>query len=98
MATYEEIYDIALGDQNTKALRQRVAVAAVIKAVDILAEASPSQARKDWALSALSQPNDPALFHYVLGANESVAQASILAASDSAVQTNVDSAVDALYP
>ncbi len=98
MATYEEIYEISAGDLDTAALRAKVAIAAVIKAVVVLAEATPTDARKAWALSALQSPIDPSLFHYVLGNNAAATQSVILAASDTTVQTAVDAAVDALYP
>lgn len=99
-ATLEEIYDVAFGDLDTSPLRKKVAIAAIIKAEAILGEATPSQTRLDWALSALQDPIGASLslFRYVLAANDSATQSQILNASDNTVQTNVNAAVDALYP
>ena len=100
MATLEELYEIGFGDLDTGSLRQKVSMAAAIKAEDILSEVTPSQTRLDWALSALQNPigSSVSLFTFVIAANDTMTQVAILTASDSAVQTNVDSAVDALYP
>ena len=100
MATFEELYEVAKGDLDAKALRQKVAVAALIKAEDILGEVTPTQLRRDWALSALQDPVSMSLslFHYVIVANDTATQTAILTATDTTVQTNVDAAVDALYP
>lgn len=99
-ATLEEIYEVAFGDLDTSPLRKKVAMAAIVKAEDILGEATPSQTRLDWALAALSDPigQSEALFRFVLAANDGATQQQILDATDSQVQTNVDAAVDALYP
>lgn len=101
-ASYLEIYDIAKGEAATQAadLRKRVAVACMIKAEQILDEATPSQARLDWALRALENPLAEAvpMLSYALAVNAAAAQAQILNADDAAVQTAVNAAVDALYP
>ena len=98
MATYLEIFDIALGSGDRADLEQKVAVATVVKAVAVLAEASPTQIRIDWAADALENPRGNALFSYVLGDNKDATVIQITGASDASVQTAVDTAVDALYP
>lgn len=94
MATYQELFDLRSND----ALRNKVSVAVVVKAQSLLDGATPSAAEVAWANAAISNPVEKAnvLLNYVLAANKSANVAAITGASDSAIQTNVDAAVDAL--
>ncbi len=97
MATQTEIAGLIAGNEG---LRSRVVAAGIIKATAIVGEATPSADRLAWALGALTAPSRAAtpLYNYVLGENSTATVAHIVGASEAAVQTNVDSAVDALYP
>lgn len=92
MATYQELYDLG----SNSALRNKIAVAVAIKAQTILDEASPTVAEVEWAKEALNAPLREAdiLMHYVLAANRAATTGQIVGATDSAIQTNVNAAVD----
>ncbi len=92
MATYAEIYDL----RSNSDFRNKVAVAAAVKAHALLSLASPSAAQVTWATATLANPISKAdsLINYVLAANKSATTGQILAATDTAIQTNVDAAVD----
>lgn len=95
MATYTDLADIQ-ENASYGALVQKIRVAAVIKAVALLDAATPTSAEVAWALSALDSPASAAesVSWYVIGANNSATVAQIVGASDAAVQTNVNAAVD----
>lgn len=94
MATYAELYDL----QSSDALRNRVAVAVVVKSQILLDLASPTAAQVAWAKAALSNPGQAAavLLRYVLAANKALTVAQINAATDAAIQNNVNTAADKL--
>ena len=99
MATLAELGDIT-SDAQYGDLLKKVRVAAVIKAVAIINSTTPAQTALDWAKDAVANPTSAGdgLIYYVIGANESAALSAIYGASDTAIQTNVDAAVDVLYP
>ena len=92
MATYAELFDL----RTDSALRNRVAVAATVKAQSLLAVANPNAKQVTWALAALKDPiavaND--LMSYVLAANRAAPVTTIQAVADTAIQTAVDAAAD----
>lgn len=92
MATYTELFDLR-SDSN---LRNRVAVAACVKAQSLLALASPTAKQVQWAVAAIADPIGHAddLLNYVLAANRAATVAQIQAATDTALQTQVDAAAD----
>lgn len=92
MATYEELYSLR-SDSN---LRNKVAVAVAKKAQTLLDQTTPSSAEVAWADSALMNPVSKAdyLLNYVLAANSDATAGQITSASDAAIQTNVNAAVD----
>ena len=94
MATYAELFDL----KSNTVFRNKVAVAVVVKAQGLLDGGTPTHAQIDWAVEAIRAPMGKAseLVNYVLAANKNLDTATILAASDSAIQTNVDAAVDAI--
>lgn len=94
MATYTELFDLG---SNT-ALRNRISIALVIKAQALLAVASPTANEVKWANSAITDPILLAdkLMNYVLAANKAATTSQIISATDSAIQTNVDAAIDKL--
>ena len=94
MATYAELFEL----RSNSPLRNRVAVAIIIKAQSLIDGATPTAAQIAWANAALQGPVDKAgeILNYVLAANKDASESQILDASDSAIQTNVDTAVDAL--
>ena len=93
MATYQELFDI----RNDVPLHDKVSIASVIKAQTLL-DSTPTQDEVDWAKITLEDPNSRAnqIMYYVLAANNTATIAQILAATDTAIQTNVDDAVNAL--
>lgn len=95
MATYQELASIS-EESGFDGFIAKVRVAVVDKAVTILGQAVPTAAEVEWAKKAITYPAVVAdeLVWYVVVANKSVNLATIVAASDSAVQNNVNAAVD----
>jgi hypothetical protein len=95
--TYAEIL-AAFADQG---LKDKVKVAMIVSADAIRAEDPRTvpnhEARKQWARLAFQEPDSqvPAILWAVLAQNKALTSAQVLAASDSAVQTAVDAAVNA---
>lgn len=90
--TYIQVF----GLRNDQTILRKVHAAIVDVARDILNEATPTPARKDWAVAALKDPAaySPQIVHYVLIANLSAADENALRnAADSAYKTNVAAAV-----
>ncbi len=98
-AQYLEIYGIATGDDGAN-LRAKITVCAAIKAHAISLEVGPSQTRADWAREALENPQSKVelLLNYLLAADNTLTVGQITGASDAAIQTRCDSAIDDLYP
>lgn len=99
MATYLELSRIT--EENSWGdFIDKVKTACVIKATTIIDSATPTTEAKAWAEATIANREEAALslVWYVIGSNDNLAIATILAASDSAIQTNVDAAVDVLYP
>lgn len=97
MATLTELADIrSVAGYDTFVKKIRAAIA--IKAHAITELQTPTQAQLDWAKSALIAPDSQRqiIENYVIAANSGVAVATILNASDAAVQNNVNAAVDNL--
>lgn len=94
MATYAELYDL----RSDSSLRNKVAVAVAIKAQSLLDGGSPTSAQVTWAGEALRNPVGKAgeLLNYVLAANNDATAGQITSATDAAIQTNVNAAVDAI--
>lgn len=94
MASYSELYDVR---SNTELLN-RIVVAIVIKAQILIDLATPTAKQIGWASSVLANPKGKAdeLFNYVLAKNNTLTVAQINAASDSAIQNQINAAVDAI--
>lgn len=94
MATYQEIKTLAIDSD----LQEKVEVATVVKAHGLISGITPTQAQIDWASSALGNPKQTAegLLFYVLADNKAATIEQIQGASDSDIQTAVDTAVDAM--
>lgn len=99
MATYFELATLT-EEADWDAFLQKVLVATAIKATAIINAAAPSPEALAWARDAIGRPRAAGedLVWYVVASNETASVAQILAATDSAIQTNIDAAVDALYP
>lgn len=95
MATYAELADI-YSDSGFGSLQQKTRVAVVVKATALLDLAAPTALQVDWAKVALKNPAVAAedVLWYIIAANKDFTVAQITGASDTAVQTNVDAAVD----
>ncbi len=94
MATYSDLFNIISDSQ----LRNKVAVAVIKKAQTLLDGTTPTPNEVVWASNAISNPNRQAekILAYVLAANSGSTVTAIKSASDSAIQSNVNDAVDAL--
>ena len=94
MATYLELFDL----KNNNDFQHKIQVAVVVKAQSLLDAAIPTADEVSWANTALSNPTTMAtkIMYYAFAANKDATTAQILAASDSDIQSNVDSAADAL--
>lgn len=94
MATYTELFELS----TTKGFQDRVAFACVKKAQSLLDAATPSTNEVAWAASAIESPASKGIeiLRYVLAANSDSTVTQINAVTDAAIQTSVDSAVDAL--
>lgn len=94
MATYTEIFDL----RSNSDLRNKIAVACVKKAQTLLDGVTPTANEVAWAANCLARPVDTAnkIMNYVLAANSGLTTTQINGASDTAIQSNVDTAVDAL--
>ncbi len=95
MATYMELFKA----QNDSDLQDKVAVAVVVAAEAIRTDASPptNQAQRlQWAKDAMADPKVEAgrMMWAILATNKDAALSQILGASDTAIQTQVDAAVD----
>ena len=96
MATLTELVTLF----SDSGLRNRITAAAIIKAQTVLVDASAPAARKAWAESCLTNTNSMVelLFKYVLAASKAASLANITGASDEAIQSAVNAAIDAVYP
>lgn len=96
MATYTELHTLR-GATGADVLQQKIAVAICIKA-NALAKATPTQAQKDWAKSALANPDSYGglILNYILADYNTATVSAITGASDAQVQTAVNAAVDTL--
>ena len=94
MATYSELYALKSHD----VLMHNVFVAIIKKAQSLLDLTTPSPDQVKWANNAISNPNSMGnkILFYILAANSGLTTLQITSATDAAIQTNVNSAVDAL--
>lgn len=93
MATYAELFDLR---QNSE-LKNKVSVAVIVAAEAIRSLTPPdTAARLAWAKAAFERPANEAtrMMMAVLAAHKDSSVAEIVGASDPAVQTAVDAAVD----
>ena len=95
MATYTELATIA-DDAGFGSLQSKVRVAVIVKATSLIDAATPTAAEIEWSKTALANPNSVAddVTRYIIAANKGASVAQIVGATDTAVQNNVDSAVD----
>ena len=94
MATYLELH----GLRSNSDLQDKVSVAVVKKAQSLIDAVTPTTAQITWANDAIDNPkgNAGSLLNYVLAKNSELTSAQIVGASDAAIQTAIDGAVDAL--
>lgn len=95
MATYQELYDLS----NNSALRNKIAVAVVIAAEAIRSESDQTANHANrliWAAGALANPKTEAerMLWGALAQNSSSTVSQITNATDSALQTAVNNAVN----
>ena len=94
MATYLELFTLR-SDSN---LQDKITIAVIKKAQSLLDKTTPTANEVTWAAEAISNPSIKAksLINYILAVNDGLTVSQIKEASDVSIQTNVDSAVDAL--
>ena len=95
MATYMELF----GAKDDSDLQDKVAVAVVVAAESVrMADPPPTNQaqRMNWAKGAMADPKSEArrMLWAVLAVNKDAILTQILGASDEAIQTQVDAAVD----
>lgn len=93
MASYDELHDLT----HDSGLLDRVEVAVIVAAHGIIGGGAGNQPQRNkWAGQALSAPRAMAtkLLPGVLAANKDADVAAIEAATDTMIQSNVDSLVD----
>lgn len=97
-ATYIELFEYR-STADYQSLVNRVVVAVVVKAEAIASEATPTAEEIAWAVDALTHPRRKAdaIINYVIAANKGLSIATITAATDASIQTNVNTAVDKLF-
>lgn len=98
MATYAELSTIQ-DDAGWIDFHSKVRVAALVKAASVIDDGAAPASRLAWAKSAMSQPGQAAnaVIMYVVASNAGQSISAIVGAADGAIQSNVSSAVDALY-
>lgn len=96
MATYIELRDIVAA--GTGDLQKKILVAITIKAQALVDLPTTTAAQLAWAKDALANPQAylVIVLNSVLAANNTASTAVITSASDTTVQTAVDSVVDKL--
>ena len=98
MATYPELRSLFA----EAPLRNRLEVAILIKAREVLNDLGSSIERINWADAALTPSVTAAqakrMLSYLLGGAVGLSHAEILALPDADLQAAVDAAVDLLYP
>lgn len=97
MATYAELHALR-GATSINPLREKIAVALVIKANLLAKSATPTAAQKSWALAALGNPGSfvETVLNYILGEYNTVGTVAIVNATDVQIQAAVNAAVDTL--
>ena len=98
MATYTELSTIR-EDPLWNDLLAKIVVATSIKAAEIIDTVTPAPTLLEWAKGAIAKPSNAAndIAFYVVAANQVATIAQIVGADDTAIQTNVDVAIDAIY-
>ena len=99
MATYLELARITEHNEWGDFFDKTV-TATQVKAAAIIDAGTSTTTQLDWARASMDRPRRAAnsLVPYVIAVNHEATIEQILAASDNAIQTNIDAAVDALYP
>lgn len=98
MATYLEIYNIQV-DAGWNDFLSKVRIASAKKAAAIIDSTTPGATALEWAKGAIKNPTQAGndLVTYIVAVNSTATTTQILSATDNAIQTNIDAAVDAIY-
>jgi hypothetical protein len=98
MATYAELAGIR-EESEWNSFMNKVRVACAEKATNVIDSTSPPASRLEWAKEAIADKNRAGdnIVDYVIMSNNGASIATILGAGDTAIQNNVNSAVDAIY-
>lgn len=95
MASLLELSDFA-ASSDYQTLNKKIVTAIAKKAVSIGNLTTPTTAQIEWCKAALAAPGLEArtIINYVLAANASATIAQIVGASDAAIETQVNAAID----
>lgn len=98
MATLTELATIT-SDARWNGLMDRIKAASIKKSVSVINSAAPPVTRLDWAKRALENPNSAAhgVIWYAIGDSANATIDQIFGANDAAIESAVNTAVDALY-
>lgn len=98
MATYLELAEIE-NEAGWGDLLNKIRQAAAVKATAVIDSTTPGAVVLEWARTTVADKNQAGddIAAYVVAKNKGLAIATLLAASDASIQTNVDAAVDAIY-
>lgn len=97
MATYTELHTLR-GSSTANPLKEKIAVAIVIKANAISKLPTPTDGQRSFSIAALQNPTGyvDTVFNYILAEYKAVTTAQITEATDASVQTAVNNTVDTL--
>lgn len=97
MATYLELGSIR-SHPDWPFLLSKIRTAIIIKAATVISDSAPTPEALAWAKEALEKPSVyDEIANFVIAANASATLDNILNAPDTAIQSNIDAAVDKLY-
>lgn len=79
-------------------MQNKVTAALVVKCAIIIDNGSATTTQKEWAQETLASPGQMAtiVWRYMIGTNDTATITEITTATDATIQTEVNSAVDAL--
>jgi len=89
MATYQELFDL----RQDSDLQNKMTTAIAVKCKAVI-DGVGTNGQKDWARVAIINPDASQYIWFVLEANKNSSVAAIQSATDTAVQNNVNNAID----
>jgi hypothetical protein len=99
MANLNDLYD-AFQNNTFENVRRKIQVALLIKAQSTLVDGNAPVERKAWARAALTNVESQSylILNYLIALNNGQTVNGLSNDTDNTVKTNVNAAIDALYP